>query len=333
MASMVTYEISGNQEAYNKVLLNGSSITSVVNEEYIGNMGDVLEFVPPSDDKNYKFVVKSSGFDDVTINLTKDSQRTSLAVRTLCQYDMTTIQIVCYIDYTNLSDKVVSLKILKYILSQGLKGDKGDKGDSFTFEDLTDEQKEELKGEKGEDGEQGEKGEKGDKGLQGDPFLIYKEYEKYSDYTPSDFQEIGQLFLVHEVVDGQGKPVYRFRGENEEPSLIVYLQSEGIKGEQGEKGEKGDKGDALTFDDLTDEQKEALKGAKGDTGATPTIKAQVVTTSAENGAKVEVSTTNNVSTFKFTIPRGDNYTITEEDYNAIGKTVLESLDYVEGVDF
>ena len=35
---------------------------------------------------------------------------------------------------------------------------------------------------------------------------------------------------------------------------------------KGEKGDKGDKGDALTWDDLTEEQKASLKGEKGDKG-------------------------------------------------------------------
>jgi hypothetical protein len=40
----------------------------------------------------------------------------------------------------------------------------------------------------------------------------------------------------------------------------------GAKGDAGPKGEKGDKGNSLSFDDLTIEQKDALRGLKGDAG-------------------------------------------------------------------
>ena len=43
---------------------------------------------------------------------------------------------------------------------------------------------------------------------------------------------------------------------------------QGDTGSQGPKGEKGDKGDAFTYADFTAEQLAALKGEKGDTGAT-----------------------------------------------------------------
>ena len=332
MSTFVNFKISGNQEIHNRILYNGNSI---LENEFQGTSTDILYFVPPIDDNVYRFVIKLSDTIIQNIELSKNSERVSFTPQSYLEDGMDTmdIEIICYVDYNKLADKVVSLKILKYILSQGLKGekgDKGDKGDTFTFEDLTDEQKETLKGEKGEKGEQGEQG---IQGLQGDPFLIYKEYDTYNDYSPSDFQEIGQLFLIHEVVEGLGKPVYRFRGENEEPSFIVYLQSEGIKGEQGEKGEKGEKGDPFKYSDFSEEQLKALKGDKGDTGDTPTIKATVVTTSAENGAKVDVKTENGVSIFAFTIPRGDDYTITEDDYDAIIKNLMEKLDYIEGVDF
>lgn len=49
-----------------------------------------------------------------------------------------------------------------------------------------------------------------------------------------------------------------------------------IKGEKGEKGEKGADG-TMTFEDLTPEQKESLKGEKGDTySLTPDDKTEIV---------------------------------------------------------
>ena len=43
-------------------------------------------------------------------------------------------------------------------------------------------------------------------------------------------------------------------------------QKEALKGAKGDPGDKGDKGDALTWSDLTPEQKASLKGEKGDPG-------------------------------------------------------------------
>ena len=70
------------------------------------------------------------------------------------------------------------------------------------------------------------------------------------------------------------------------------------------KGEKGEKGDAFTFDDFTEAQLELLKG---ETGATPTIKAGTVTTlEPGKNATVETSTSGIITTFNFSIPRGED---------------------------
>lgn len=72
------------------------------------------------------------------------------------------------------------------------------------------------------------------------------------------------------------------------------------------------KGDPLTWDDLTDEQKESLRGQKGDDGRAPIIKVGTVTTIDSTGnANVNAHTEGNTTTFDFQIPRGEtggNYT-------------------------
>ena len=49
-------------------------------------------------------------------------------------------------------------------------------------------------------------------------------------------------------------------------SDLTEEQKAALKGAKGDPGDKGDQGDPLTWEDLTEEQKAALKGAKGDPG-------------------------------------------------------------------
>lgn len=68
------------------------------------------------------------------------------------------------------------------------------------------------------------------------------------------------------------------------------------------KGDKGDKGDAFKYEDFTEEQLAALKGADG---TTPTIKVGTVTTLDETqNATVTASTSGTTTTFNFGIPQG-----------------------------
>lgn len=114
---------------------------------------------------------------------------------------------------------------------QGPQGEKGQDG-FIIFEELTDEQKEELRGPQGiqgpvgpagKDGEQGPIGPKGDKGDTG-------------------------------PVGPQGEPgIQGPKGDKGDQGEI------GPQGPQGEKGADG----TMTFEDLTEEQKESLRGPQG----------------------------------------------------------------------
>lgn len=160
----------------------------------------------------------------------------------------------------------------------GAKGDKGDKGDRG-------EQGEQgiqgaqgiqgiqgIQGVKGDTGATGAQGIQGIQGIQGEkgddgyPFLIYKQYDDISEFSESDFPEIGLMFMVmQEDFDPEdpstsiGYPIYRYTGEGNPPySLVVHLASQGIKGEKGDKGDTGAQG-------IQGEKGD--KGDKGDTGA------------------------------------------------------------------
>ena len=52
----------------------------------------------------------------------------------------------------------------------------------------------------------------------------------------------------------------------EYPAQAPTIFEIGVPGIPGRQGEKGEKGDAMTFEDLTPEQKAELKGDKGDPG-------------------------------------------------------------------
>lgn len=66
------------------------------------------------------------------------------------------------------------------------------------------------------------------------------------------------------------------------------------------------KGDPLTWSDLTEEQKESLRGEKGDNASPPVIKVGTVTTVESSGmANVIPHTDGNTTTFDFQIPRGE----------------------------
>lgn len=115
--------------------------------------------------------------------------------------------------------------------ADGAKGDKGDKGDT---------------GEAGPVGPQGPQGEKGDTGPKGDK---------------GDPGEVGPQ-------GPQGE-----KGEKGDPGEAGPVGPQGPQGEKGDTGPQGPQGEkgadgTMTFEDLTEEQKESLKGDKGDPGTT-----------------------------------------------------------------
>ena len=143
---------------------------------------------------------------------------------------------------------------------QGVQGPAGPKGDTG------------AQGIQGIQGEQGIQGIKGDKGDDGYPFLIYKQYDDISEFSASDFPEIGLMFMVmQEDYDPEdpttsiGYPIYRYTGTGTPPySLVVHLASQGIKGEKGDKGDTGAQGPK---GDTGEQGAKGDKGDKGDTGA------------------------------------------------------------------
>lgn len=119
-----------------------------------------------------------------------------------------------------------------------------------------------LKGAKGDTGEQGEKGEKGDKGDPG---------EKGDKGDPGEKGEKGDTGEKGEKGDtgatGQQGP----QGEKGDTGETGLQGPKGDTGETGPQGAIGPKGDPLTWEDLTEEQKESLRGPKGDPGDPATV--------------------------------------------------------------
>lgn len=165
--------------------------------------------------------------------------------------------------------------------AKGAKGEKGDKGDKGDRGERGEQGIQGIQGIQGAQGIQGEKGDtgatgaqgiqgiqgiQGEKGDDGYPFLIYKQYNSISEFSESDFPEIGLMFMImQEDYDPEdpstsiGYPIYRYTGEGNTPySLVVHLASHGIKGEKGDKGDTGAQG-------IQGEKGD--KGDKGDTGA------------------------------------------------------------------
>lgn len=127
----------------------------------------------------------------------------------------------------------------------GKRGAKGERGEAMRFEDLTDIQKEALRGLRGIQGPRGKamvfddltteqrvllKGEKGARGESGQNGAVGPQGAMGRGFTFNDFTE-GQLEII-----------------------------------RGERGLKGDKGDVLTFEELSDAQKQVLRGEKGERG-------------------------------------------------------------------
>ena len=145
----------------------------------------------------------------------------------------------------------------------GPKGEKGEQGAAFTYDMFTEEQLEALKGPKGDKGEQGPQGE------QGTAFT-------YDMFTPEQLAAlIGPIGPQGEVgpegpqgpqgeIGPQGpQGIQGPKGVDGTVSFdeLTDVQKEMIRGEQGiqgPKGDKGDKGDPFTYEDMTLENKANL---------------------------------------------------------------------------
>ena len=159
---------------------------------------------------------------------------------------------------------------IKIEVKFGLKGDKGtqgevgEKGDPFRYEDFTTEQLESLRGPKGEQGLVGPVGPQGPKGA---PFT-------YADFTESQLEglkgpkgDTGERGLT----GPQGER--GLTGEQGPQGIRGEVGPQGPRGEQGIQGPVGPKGadGVVTFESLTSEQVESLKGPKGEKGDTGEI--------------------------------------------------------------
>ena len=128
------------------------------------------------------------------------------------------------------------------VTAQGPKGDTGDTGPA---------------GEQGPKGDTGARGPKGDKGDTGAGFRVLGYYESVS--------------ALEAVVTNPEVGVAYGIGTAEPYDIYIYDENKGWVNNgplQGAKGDQGEKGDPFTYDDFTSEQLAALKGPKGDTGAT-----------------------------------------------------------------
>lgn len=155
--------------------------------------------------------------------------------------------------------------------SKNIKGPKGEKGDPFIYSDFTPDQLAGLKGEKGDKGDKGDpfvysdftqpqlEGLRGPQGLKGDPF-------EYSDFTPEQLEGLRgpQGIQGAQGEKGETGP----RGAQGEKGDQGDVGPQGIQGEQGPigpvgpigpQGPKGVDG-STSFEDLTEEQKDSLKG-------------------------------------------------------------------------
>ena len=123
---------------------------------------------------------------------------------------------------------------------QGPQGPKGADG-TMTFEDLTDEQRESLRGPKGDKGDTGATGAQGAQGEKGDTGAVGPQGEK------GDTGSTGP----------QGP-----KGDKGDTGPQGPKGDKGDTGPQGPQGPKGADG-TMTFEELTEEQKESLRGPQG----------------------------------------------------------------------
>ncbi|MDU0893682.1 MAG: leucine-rich repeat protein [Anaerococcus sp.] len=167
------------------------------------------------------------------------------------------------------------------------KGKKGDRGEPLKYEELTEEQKAELKGKDGtmsfedltEDQRATLKGDKGDtftfddlteeqkeqlRGPKGDAFT-------FDDFTDEQIDALkgeqgASISITDTSEDEVGNIVIRF-SDNTEVTIPrgKALTYDNLTDEQKEEL-KGEKGDKLTFNDLTEDDKAELKGDTGDIG-------------------------------------------------------------------
>ena len=140
-------------------------------------------------------------------------------------------------------------------------------------------EKGEFKGDQGEQGAQGEKGEQGDQGVGIDSIKL---------------TSVVGLNKTYKITLENGKS-------------YTFTVADGAKGAKGDKGEKGADG-TMSFTDLTDEQREGLKGAAAGFGE-PTATAEMLPVGEDPIVTVVADPnspdTKKVFRFDFKIPQGE----------------------------
>ncbi len=179
---------------------------------------------------------------------------------------------------------------------KGIQGEKGNEGPMLNFDDLTDDQKDQIKGDDGDsayqvavihgfkgsetawldsiDGQKGEPGDKGDKlefrDLSDAEKLALKGQKGEEGLKGSGFNIIGEIGTPGENPNGNPSYVCDADGEGNalvDPSDGQLWICDGNGGwiDSGKLvGPKGEKGEPLEYDDLTNNQKDQLKGQKGE---------------------------------------------------------------------
>ena len=137
-------------------------------------------------------------------------------------------------------------------LVPGTKGPKGDRGPAGP---------QGPKGPKGDRGARGLQGLRGERGVKGDPgtaIQIKGTVDKIEDLELLENVELSDTYICADDAHA-----YMYNGEGIWIDCGRLRGAEGPKGEKGDKGEQGEKGDSFTFEDLTAEQVELLRGPRG----------------------------------------------------------------------
>ena len=133
--------------------------------------------------------------------------------------------------------------------TRGPKGDRGPQGPAGP------------KGPKGDRGARGLQGPRGERGVKGDPgtaIQIKGTVDKIEDLEALENVEISDTYIC--TGDAHA---YMYNGEDVWIDCGRLRGAEGPKGEKGDKGDQGEKGESFTFEDLTAEQVELLRGPRG----------------------------------------------------------------------
>lgn len=224
---------------------------------------------------------------------------------------------------------------------QGPQGPKGDKGDAFTYADFTEEQLAALKGEKGEKGDtgatgpHGPKGETGPQGATGPSGATGPQGPKGDKGDKGDTGATGATGATGpQGPRGPQGP----QGEVGPQGPKGDKGDTGLQGPQGEIGPQGPKGadGTMTFEDLTEEQKESLRGPAGPQGDTGPQGPQGVQgpkgDTGDTGPQGPKGDTGPAGSDGYTPVKGIDY-FTEADKTELVNEVLAALPAAEGVSY